>query len=376
MKIAFLDDRFGEVYGAQENVLLLATACADHGHQVEVVTTRDGALAASARSRGLPTAVVAAPEALLKFERELLVGGVRHAMRTVAALVRYSARLHRHLRSAGIDLVVGSAVRPTLLLLFTGIRRRPRILLWAQNSTPLGILAVIAATLSWRVGLISAGAAATFPAWFRRPAARRFEPLPSGRDFTSLDGLTRPAPTHDLEIVSVCSITPRKGIDLLIDAMADADLPERTRLTVVGGTTGPKSEQHLAALRAQADARAVHAEFAGWHDDVRPFLARADIFVLSSYHEGLPGVLLEAMAASRACITTRAGGSGELVERCGAGVAVDVGDVAALSRAIERLARDEPGRAAMAATGARSVREGYSLEASYRAFERIAGRRR
>ena len=48
-------------------------------------------------------------------------------------------------------------------------------------------------------------------------------------------------------------------------------------------------------------------EYYGEQQDVRPFLKQCSIFVLPSYHEGIPKAVLEAMAVSRAIITTDAG---------------------------------------------------------------------
>ena len=70
--LAFFDDRFHEVYGAQENLLLLAELCAAEGHRCQLVTSAEGALSQAARERGLDARVVAAPPQLpLKSKRTL-----------------------------------------------------------------------------------------------------------------------------------------------------------------------------------------------------------------------------------------------------------------------------------------------------------------
>src|SRR5262245_1360437 len=60
-----------------------------------------------------------------------------------------------------------------------------------------------------------------------------------------------------------------------------------------------------AALRADAAARGVAVTFAGFHEDVAPALAAADLAVLPSLHEGLGVAALEAMAASRPVVPSR-----------------------------------------------------------------------
>lgn len=53
--------------------------------------------------------------------------------------------------------------------------------------------------------------------------------------------------------------------------------------------------------------------FMGWQDDVRPFLAASDVFVLPSYREGFPNVVLQAGAMGLPCIVTDINGSNEII---------------------------------------------------------------
>jgi glycosyltransferase involved in cell wall biosynthesis len=86
----------------------------------------------------------------------------------------------------------------------------------------------------------------------------------------------------------------------------------------------------------------VEVRFHGWVDPASDQLAAlyetADIFVLPSDIENFPMVLLEAMAAGLAIITTRGTGCDEVVGDTG--VLVDPGDVPALRAAITALTRD------------------------------------
>ena len=78
--------------------------------------------------------------------------------------------------------------------------------------------------------------------------------------------------------------------------------------------------------------------YLGSTDDVRPFLEKADIFVLPSYYrEGVPRVLLEAMAMGKPIVTTDSAGCREAVEQGKNGFLVPVRDSRALSEAVTRL---------------------------------------
>jgi glycosyltransferase involved in cell wall biosynthesis len=102
--------------------------------------------------------------------------------------------------------------------------------------------------------------------------------------------------------------------------------------------------------------------FAGETSDVRPFLAAADVFVLPSEREGLPLVILEAMALGLPCIAAEAGGNREVIEDGVNGFVVPAGDAGRLADAIERLLAAPEQMAAMGRNARRTVEERFDLE--------------
>jgi glycosyltransferase involved in cell wall biosynthesis len=78
----------------------------------------------------------------------------------------------------------------------------------------------------------------------------------------------------------------------------------------------------------------------GQEPDARDLYGAFDMVVLASESEGLPNVLLEGAAASRAIVATAAGGSADLVINGETGLLVPVGDDEALARAMRQLAGD------------------------------------
>jgi len=110
----------------------------------------------------------------------------------------------------------------------------------------------------------------------------------------------------------------------------------------------------------------------GLREDLPDLLAGCDALVLPSAWEGLPNVVLEAMAASRPVVATRVGGVAELVGEGVTGALCPPGDVPALAAAMGRVARaGDEGRAAMGAAGRAAVATSYSLAAAADAWERV-----
>ena len=92
------------------------------------------------------------------------------------------------------------------------------------------------------------------------------------------------------------------------------------------------------ALEQQTAWLGIDVRFLGAEAEVGPLLARADVVVLPSLHEGMSNAVMEAMAAGRPIVATDVGGTAELLD--GRGILVPPGDPLALADAIERLLTD------------------------------------
>ncbi|MFP5275728.1 MAG: glycosyltransferase family 4 protein [Acidobacteriota bacterium] len=189
---------------------------------------------------------------------------------------------------------------------------------------------------------------------------QKFEVIPLGIDpevFTPRAQNPGPDP---FEVLCVGRLTPAKGQHLLIDAVNELSRQGRSvRLRLVGG--GPDD----ATLRQHA-ARIDYPErivFSGAvnQDRIRDFYAAADAFCLPSFAEGVPVVLMEAMAMEIPCVTTRITGIPELIRDGIDGLLVAPSDVTGLVQALARLMEDTKLRARIGKAGRTRVETHYDL---------------
>jgi len=167
-------------------------------------------------------------------------------------------------------------------------------------------------------------------------------------------------------LVTVCRLVPWKGVDQLVDALAG--LPG-ARLVVVGD--GP--------LRAELEARARAGGVEGRvlftgslsHGQVRAVLRQAQVFVLNSSYEGLPHVVLEAMAEGVPVVATDAGGTGEVVRHGETGLLVRVGEPADLQAAVRRVLGEPATAAALREGAARQLSGMFAYPRMVDATERV-----
>lgn len=111
-------------------------------------------------------------------------------------------------------------------------------------------------------------------------------------------------------LLTVARLTPHKRIGMLLEAVKTLRMDGRKVRCLIAGT-GPQEEELRRQCHQMGLSNAV--VFLGHLNNVRPCYAAADVFVLPSLNEGFSLTLIEAMASGLAPITTRAGGSVDLI---------------------------------------------------------------
>lgn len=167
-----------------------------------------------------------------------------------------------------------------------------------------------------------------------------------------------------LLVLCLANLVPRKGIDVLLEALALLADAERVRLWVAG--EGP--------LRAELEALAgrlglaQRVRFLGQRADKADLLAACDVLALPSRQEGLGVAALEAMAAGVAVVASRVGGLAQAVVDGGTGLLVPPEDPRALAAALQKLCDDGALRERLAAAGPARIREGFLAEQMVAAY--------
>jgi glycosyltransferase involved in cell wall biosynthesis len=144
--------------------------------------------------------------------------------------------------------------------------------------------------------------------------------------------------------VAAGRLHPQKDYPTLVRAFALVRARRAARLVILGGSS-PTEPAYAAGLEALVGELGVGGDVAmvGFVDNPFAFMARASVFALSSLYEGLPGVLIQALACGCPVVSTDCpSGPREILDGGRFGALVPVGDEAALARAIEGTLDDPP----------------------------------
>jgi glycosyltransferase involved in cell wall biosynthesis len=183
------------------------------------------------------------------------------------------------------------------------------------------------------------------------------------------------APADPVRLLCVARLVEKKGIDVLLDALALLPhAPPWTLVHVGGGPLQKKMRDKAAALGIGG-----RIEWRGalTQDRLLGEYRKAQIFVLASRvagdgdRDGIPNVLAEAQSQGLACVATRVSAIPELVRDGETGILVEADDASALAAALEALIRDPQGRRRLGEQAQRAVLQDFEMEAN---IDRLAAK--
>lgn len=326
------------VGGITRHVVTLGGWLRERGHRVTIggTSAAGGGARTEADYLELPTRRISDAGRPLPARLVALAGGSRtlrgwlrqnpvdliHAHESAPALVADLAR-----RGLGIPLAVtyhGAA--PGRIRAFGAVARRADLVITPSHRSA-GDLATIGRVPPAKLRVLGLGVVA--------PPDDPPEEIAAVRRMLLGDG--------ERVVLTLARLTRQKGIDVLIEAAARIvrDHPG-LRFAIAGD--GPEEQ----ALKAQARALGLAGQvrFLGRVSRPHLYLRAADLFLLTSRWEALPFSIVEAFQAGIPAVATACSGVVELIDdRVGA--VVPVGDVAAIARAVGRIAGDDALRRAM-----------------------------
>lgn len=348
----------GDLWAGPENqlVTLLSALRHDERFAVRVITLNDGVLVERLRQLGVPVAVIA--EAGRSFFA--LVRAVAAELGPLGEIVLHS---HRYKENILASLIARRTKRAVLVQTVHGTTEIFSGLKAFKARTYLGLNRFATKRAFDCVIAVSDE--------IRRAVQRELGPRPrvvTIRNAVQLDALqanrSRDEVRRELSVAPdalvlgmIGRLVPVKAIDKMLVAM-DSIVRRFPNAQLVLAGAGPEA----AALRAEASRLGIapRVQFLGNRSDVPDLLQALDLLVISSQHEGIPTVLLEAMAMGRAVVSTAVGGIPEVVTDGVEARLVPPGDSEALADACARLLESVDERERMGCAGRARVEGEFS----------------
>ena len=356
-----------DLYGSDRQLLETIRALVDAGHRVNVALPDDGPLLPELTALGARVAIV--PFTVLR--KSLL------SPRGLAGLAAHSAsevaRLRALIRADGADLLLVNTVT---------------LPWWAPAGRAAGVpvLAHVHEAEDSQNLLVRAGLNAPLLAASRvvvnsraaRDTLVRAQPLLARRTQVVHNGVPAPEapppplrerlPQATFHVAMVARLSPRKGVDVALDALGHLRDDGLNASLRVCGSVFPGYEWYEEELRERA-ARpdlAGHVELLGYVHPTWPVLYEADAVVVPSRVEPFGNTAVEAMHAARPLVASRVQGLAEVVTDGVTGLLVAPGSPRALADALLSLAADPERARVLARNARREAAERFGVE-RYRA---------
>jgi glycosyltransferase involved in cell wall biosynthesis len=358
MRIEYVIDHLN-VGGAQRHLVELFSELDRRRFQPQVCVAKPGGVLTPVMERmGVPV-------------RSMDLGASLGRPQTLRGLVRTARRLRRE----RVEIVHGYLYLGNILGVLAGRLAGTPVLLASKRSLDRYPRRVqlratrLANRLAHRI-LCNAEAVRTFVLEEERPASEKLVVIPNGIRLPVETNGELPArvPAGRRLVGTIGRLSWKKAHGDFLEAAAavlrrgcDADF------VVIGD--GPLRQQ----LESQAAHLGIrrHVHFLGEIQNARALLARLDVFVMSSVIEGMPNVLLEALAVGRPSVVTGVGGMPEIVTHEETGLIVPPADPRQLATGIARLLADPAAAQRLGDAGRALVERRYSAAAMGHRFTEL-----
>jgi len=346
--VVFYQSSPQHLYGGQLDILRFFAHYDPKKLSPVVLAPAEGPFVDRARALGVPVSVLPLPVELARTGGALLKGSAVDRMRQAAQLTPWSVRLARWLRAVNADVVYANNRRAVLTLGAAAKLARTPIFWHIKQDLDRGGMDALAMRLMTRAAACSQDVQRAFqqrhPAYADRigyvPYGIPLEPFSSpGPDMREVLGI--PADARVIGLVG--SITPRKGVDLFVEAALRlaGDFPDVHFL--LGGDAPDAYADFKDDILSRVQPLSVAGRFyaPGWVDDMPAFYRTLDILALPSRVEGFGLVIVEAGAAGVPSVRSASGGYTESTIGGETGFVVPIDDIDALTDRLAQLLADD-----------------------------------
>lgn len=382
-RVVFLDPRYHAFYGAQRSLFTLVTNLPREKFAPVVLLPGEGIVATEYRRAGIEVAVIPLAGLANQFggiiPRLPLYGKVAVGL----SLLIYNLKVAYWLLRKKIDAVYANDLRAVMYVGLAAKLLGKPLLWYVRGIGQPSLLSSLGLRLADKVILIADGVRGTFSEQDYERHLHKFVKLYTGFDVNTFAlGMQdknqlrnhHGIPVNALVLGLVGSITRNKGHEQLIRALGLlGEWGINTHVLFIGDSpVGHEDYRKLLEGLMEELQLTANVHWIGYQDRVAEYYQALDVLVLPSRSEGLPRVVVEALAAGLPVVASDVGGVKEILTSEQLGRVVPPDNVEALAKALKNVLQNRE----MYSEQYRALRQEYvqkqfSIEAYVRGFEKI-----
>lgn len=351
LKIAFVESRWSSFYGAQQSMFTLVSNLDHHLFQPVVVTTGKGELARRFCDAGIEVKVFPLGPLVNKFGGVIEKYSLWKKFNVIIELLKLNTLVFYWLLKNKVNIVYANDERSLLYVALAAKITRLPVIWYVRQDERINIIFKFGAIMADKIITIADGVQRAFTQKEIEKNKQKFTTLYTGFDIDKYQsGATEEneikkqygIPNSAKIVGLVGSVTPRKGYDMLVEAMAEIRRTNDVHCLMIGGVSdGYYDFKKSLEQKIESLGLVDRVHWAGYVEDIVSHYAAMDILVLPSRSEGLPRVIIEGLAAGLPVVATDVGGAGEIITSGILGRLIPVDDTGELAKAINDTLQED-----------------------------------
>lgn len=366
-KVLLIESRYNSFYGAQKSMVKLIKTL-EGRFNCTVLTTAEGTLKNELTRRNIEVEIIKLGKKANVFGGKFFSYSFLNKMVVAFNIIFYNFKLIPYILRNNFDVIYVNDIRASFYVFLASGVLRKKLICYIRGELTDDILTNIGLRIPDRVITIAHGVLRQLPRHLIQKYEDKFVNIYTGFNFEEINILQKEKAKQQLgidinklNIGFVGSLHPRKGLDLLIQALDTLSTTNDLNLTIIGG----KSEGYEAyweSIRETLDQSKIDYNYLGYQNNMNIIYNSLDILVLPSRSEGLPRTVIEGMIYKLPVIATDVGGTKEIIDNDDKGILINKDSVKELSQAIEKLMSSKTLRANMGEVASKHVREKFNDE--------------
>lgn len=369
-KILFIESRYESFYGAQKSMLKLVQILDESKFESQVVTTGDGKLKKGFEKSNVKVDVIKLGKKANTFGGKTLKYSIIGKVQVIFQVLVYNLKIANYILKNKIDFVYVNDLRALLYSVLATKILRKKTIWYIRNDLELSIFTKIGLRFSDKIITIAKGVLRRLPKEEINRYSHKMTNIYTGFDFGDYHLFNKSNSKKSLGIPNthkvigyLGSVNERKGLDILVDAFIDFNKTQQNNLMLlIVGNVSPGYESFWNKQLKKLNNSGLLFKHLSFMDDISKAYCAMDIFILPSRSEGLPRVVIEAIAHKIPVIATDVGGVKEIIKNEDLGLVIEKEDKLDLIKSIDLLLSSDHLRETITKNAFLNIKKDFSTE--------------